>query len=197
MEILKIANSKVRKELLNFYFINSEKQFYLRELERILKFPVANIRRELIKLEKIGLFKSERKGNLLYYPLNTSYQLYKEIKSIVSKTSGLPIILKESLRKAKGIEVALIYGSFAKGEERSSSDIDLFIIGKIDETGLVNTLNRLEKKIQREINSAVYERKDFEKKKKENPFLLDLLKSPKIFIIGDKNGVSAKWKRMG
>jgi len=188
MEILKIANSKVRKELLNFYFINSKKQFYLRELERILKFPVANIRRELIKLEKIGLFRSERKGNLLYYSLNTSYQLYKEIKSIVSKTSGLPVVLKESLRKVKGIEIALIYGSFARGEERSSSDIDLFIIGKVEETCLVNTLNSLEKKLQREINPAVYERKDFEKKK-ENPFFLDVLKSPKIFIIGDKSGL--------
>ena len=72
MELLEITRSKLRKEILNLYFTNSEKQFYLRELERILNFSVGNIRRELLKLERIGLFKTEKKGNLTYYFLNKS-----------------------------------------------------------------------------------------------------------------------------
>ncbi|MFA5779275.1 MAG: hypothetical protein WC947_03990 [Elusimicrobiota bacterium] len=61
MEILQIIKSKLRKELLSLYFTNPEKKYYLRELERMLDLSVANIRRELINLEKTGLFQSEKK----------------------------------------------------------------------------------------------------------------------------------------
>jgi len=188
MEILQITKSKLREELLNLYFTNPNKKFYLRELERILGFSVGNIRRELIKLKKNGLFLTENKGNLTYYYLNKSFLLFQELKSIISKTSGVPRVLKESLKKIKGIEYAFIYGSFAKGEERERSDIDLFIIGKPDESKLIDEANKLERRLQREINFTIYEKSDFKQKKKEsNPFILELIKEQKIFLIGDKN----------
>jgi len=187
MEILQISKSRLREGLLNLYFANPNKKFYLRELERILDFSVANIRRELIKLKTIGLFRIENRGNLTYYYLNKSFPLFQELKSIISKTSGAPRILKESLKKVKGIECAFIYGSFAKGEEKEASDIDLFIIGKVDEGKLIDEANKLEKKLQREINFTLYEKGDFEQKKKEaNPFILEVIKERKIFLIRGK-----------
>jgi len=187
MEILQITKSRLREELLNLYFTNPNKKFYLRELERILGFSVGNIRRELIKLKKMGLFLTENKGNLTYYYLNKSFPLFQEFKSIILKTSGAPRMLKESLKKIKGIECAFIYGSFAKDEEKEASDIDLFIIGKVDEGKLIDEANKLEKKLQREINFTLYEKSDFEQKKKGNPFILEVIKERKIFLIGDKS----------
>ncbi len=188
MELLEITRSKIRREIFNLYFTNPERKFYLRELERILNFPVANIRRELVKLEKIGLFLSEKKGNLKFYFLNSSYPLFFEIKNIITKTSGIPALIKDALEYLKNIKVAFIYGSFAKGEEKSTSDIDLFIIGKPDEIELIKKLNQIEKKIQREINYTIYSKKSFKMKKQEkDPFILDVIKSPKIFLIGNEN----------
>lgn len=188
MEILQITKSKLRKELLNLYFTNPDKKYYLRELERILDFSVGNIRRELIKLKNTGLFLVEKKGNLTYYYLNKSYPLLSEIKSIVLKTAGAPGELKESLKKMKGIEYAFIYGSFAKVEEKENSDIDLLIIGKVDESKLIDKIKILEKKLQREIIFTLYEKNDFIKKKKEgNPFILEVIKEKKIFLIGDED----------
>jgi len=188
MEMLEITRSKIRKEILNLYFTNQDRKFYLRELEKILNFPVANIRRELVKLEKVGLFRSEKKGNLKFYFLNTSYPLFQEIKSIISKTSGVPFLIKNALKNIKNIEMAFIYGSFAKGEEKNTSDIDLFIIGNPDETELIRNLNSIEKKLQREINYAIYSRKSFQKKKEEkDSFILEVIKSPKIILIGNEN----------
>ncbi len=188
MEILQITKSKLREELLILYFTNPNKKFYLRELERILGFPVGNIRRELIKLKKTGIFLIENKGNLTYYYLNKSFLLFQELRSIISKTSGAPRMLKESLKKIKGIKYAFIYGSFAKGEEKETSDIDLLIIGKADEDRLIGEVNKLEKKLQREINFILYEKSDFEQKKKEgNPFILEVIKEQKIFLVGDES----------
>ena len=188
MELLEITRSKVRKEILTLYFSNPKKEFYLRELERISGFSVANIRRELIKLEKTGLFQREKRGNLTYYFLNTSYPLFQELKSIINKTSGIPVILRESLQTLKNIEVAFIYGSFAKGEEKNTSDVDLLIIGVPEEDKLIRVLNAVEKKIQREINYAIYSRESYQKRKKErDPFIIDVITGPKIVLVGDEN----------
>ena len=99
MDMFRITKSKLREELLTLYFTNPNKKYYLRELERILNFSVGNIRRELIKLESTGLFLSESKGNLVYYYLNKSYPFFKELKSIIFKTSGAPKMLPKYLRK--------------------------------------------------------------------------------------------------
>ena len=190
MDMFRIAKSKLREELLVLYFTNPNKKYYLRELERILNFSVGNIRRELLKLENAGLFLSENKGNLVYYYLNQSYTLFDELKSIIFKTSGAPKMLQNFLEKFNGISQAFIYGSFAQREEREGSDIDLLIIGKVDEDKLIEVISKLERKLQREINYAIYRKEDFKKKKKEdNPFILDILKEKKIFLIGDENGL--------
>jgi predicted nucleotidyltransferase len=188
MDILSIKKSKLREDLLTLYFTNHDKKYYLRELERILNYSVGNIRRELIKLESAGLFLSEKKGNQLYYYLNQSYPLFDELKSIIFKTSGVSRLLYDVLINFKGITHAFIYGSFAKGEERENSDIDLMIIGKINEDKLINELNKLEQKLQREINYNLYSKDEFEEKKeKGNSFILDIIEGKKIFLIGNKN----------
>lgn len=49
---------------------------------------------------------------------------------IIVKTTGLYKILKEVLKKVKGIKYALIFGSFAKGNYTEKSDVDVLIIAK-------------------------------------------------------------------
>ena len=72
------------------------------------------------------------------------------------------------------------------------SDVDLFIIGKIDESKLIDKIKISEKKLQREINFTLYEKNDFIKKKKKkeegNPFILEIIEEKKIFLIGDEDG---------
>jgi len=190
MDMFRITKTKLREELLILYFTHQNKKYYLRELERILNFSVGNIRRELIKLKSTGLFLSENKGNLVYYYLNKSYPLFEELKSIIFKTSGAPKMLQNILEKFNGISQAFIYGSFAKGEEKEDSDIDLLIIGKVDEDKLIEGIDKVERKLQREVNYAIYGKEDFNKKKEGgNPFILDILKEKKIFLIGDENGL--------
>lgn len=188
MDLFFMTRSKLREDLLTLYFTNPDKRYYLRELERLLHFSVGNIRRELIKLESMGLFLSENKGNQVYYYLNRSYPLFGELKNIIFKTSGVPKMLRDVLRNFKGISHAFIYGSFAKGEEREKSDIDLLLIGEVDEDELIEEIEKLERKLQREINYALYGKEDFDKKKRErNPFVLDISQGKKVFLIGEES----------
>lgn len=188
MDISNIFKSKTRKALFRLYFTNPENEYYLRELERLLDIPVSMVRKELLRLEKENIFLSHKKGNLVYYHLNKLYPLFSELKSIVFKTVGTKGVLKQTLSKIEGIEVAFIYGSFAKNNEKAASDIDLFVKGNIDEDSIVREINKIEKSLKREINYTLYTHEEFKKKKvKKDSFILDLLQNPKIFLIGDKN----------
>lgn len=187
MEIVEITRSKLRKELLRHFFSRPGERFYLRELERTLGLSVANIRRELKKLEAIGLFASQKVGNLTYFSLNKKCPLYHEIRSIVLKTAAFGDVIKDNLKEIKGVKYAFIYGSFAKGEEISSSDIDLMVIGDLNRGALTSKLYKIEKAIGRQVNLLSYSLKEVaDRIKKKNAFMAHVLKGKKIMIIGDE-----------
>ncbi|MFH1678775.1 MAG: ArsR family transcriptional regulator [Candidatus Omnitrophota bacterium] len=188
MDIARLFKSKARKAIFQLYFTNPDSLFYLRELERILDIPVSIIRKELLRLKEEGVFISEKKGNLVYFRLNTVYPLFDELKSIVRKTIGIEGLLKEAVLKLKGVKVAFIYGSFAKAKERAKSDVDLFLIGNVDEGQLIRQLNNMEKTIKREVNYTVFSQEEYKKKKKRrDSFIIDLLSNPKIMLVGSKD----------
>ncbi|MBU1867973.1 nucleotidyltransferase domain-containing protein [Patescibacteria group bacterium] len=190
MDISNLFKSKVRKALFKLYFTNPESEFYLRELERMLSIPVSMIRKELVRLEREGVFSFHKRGNLAYYHINKDYPLFSELKSIVFKTIGVQGLLNEALRKIKGVEFAFIYGSYAKGNEKANSDIDLCVIGTVDEDILVRRINGLEKSFKREINYTLYTKKEFiEKRREKDSFILDLISNPKIMLIGGEHGL--------
>lgn len=185
---LYISKSKIREGLLVLFFTNPQKKYYLRELERLLGFSAGSIRRELLKFANDNLFKTEKTGNLLYYSLNRNHPLFDELKSIVSKTAGVEYSLRSELSKIRNIKFALIFGSFASKKESGKSDIDIMIIGEPDITKLNNKISFLENKLKREINPVMYSFEEYRLKKRENSqFILDILKKPKILLIGEES----------
>lgn len=188
MDIFGLSKSKLRKKLLVLYFSNPEKEFYLRELERLIGFSVGNIRRELKRMESNGVFRKREKGNLLYYSLNQKYYLYNELKNIIFKTIGIEKTLKEMLVKVKGVRTAFIYGSFAREEESVDSDIDLFLIGSLNEVSFIKGLKLVEAQTKRVINYTIYTAQEFRTKMELNDsFIKDIMKNPKIFLVGTQN----------
>lgn len=185
---LYLTKSKIRKDILALFFTNTSQRYYLRELQRILGYSAGNIRRELLKFQKDNLFNTQKVGNLLYYSVNKNHPLFKEMKSIVSKTAGVEGSLRNALRILKGIKFAFIYGTFATGKESATSDIDLMIIGNPDTSNLNEKISQLEKRLKREINPTVYSTREYRARKKDKSgFILDLLKKPKIMLIGNIN----------
>jgi predicted nucleotidyltransferase len=188
MEILGLFKSQIRKRLLTLFFTNPEERYYTRQLVNLFNVSVGSLHRELKRLENSGILRTEQEGNLIFYKLNKNHSLFKEIKNIVFKTIGIQGALKEILKKINGVKVAFIYGSFAQSKEISESDIDLMIIGDIDEDGFITKIDNLEKRLQREINYIIYSKNEFlRKKKKKDSFILNIIKRPKIMLKGNLN----------
>jgi len=182
--------TKNRAELLKLFLTNPDRSFYMQEIGRILGKKPGTFQRTLNNMVSEGILISEYRANARYLKANKDYPLYKELKSIVFKTVGAQGGIKDILEQIGNVKFAFIYGSYAKARETYLSDIDLTIIGNPDEDSLIKELDRLEGKLQREINYKLYTLKEFKKEVKENePFFLEILREKKVMVIGDENGL--------
>jgi predicted nucleotidyltransferase len=186
----KLLGSRTRINILKLFVFNPKKDYYVREIERLIKEPFDPVRRELMQLESIGLLKSRISGRQKYYSVNTGHMLFPEFKSMILKTVGIGDILKNTVNAKDDILIAFIYGSYAKNTEDIESDIDLFVLGDISSKDLQEIISEIENQTKREINSTVYPVKELkEKYKSKNHFILSVFKEPKIFLKGDENGL--------
>ncbi|MBI3299054.1 MAG: nucleotidyltransferase domain-containing protein [Elusimicrobia bacterium] len=178
--------SKARRALVALFFTNPEQEYFPRQLERLSGIFVGNLQKELVKMESAGLLESRRLGKLKLYKLNVKHPLYPELKGVVSKTVGLEAMIRGELGKLKSVEAACIYGSFARGEARADSDVDLLILGEVEEKPLIRALKRLEDKLRREINYTLYSQADWTKRRTaKDPFIMEVLKQPRIPLLGE------------
>jgi predicted nucleotidyltransferase len=177
--------SKTRVKILTLFLLSPDRDLHIREIVRLLQENINAVRRELNNLEETGLLKSALKGNMKIYTLNKEMPLYEELTSMVLKTEGVAKILKEHLNELGTIQYAFIYGSFANNTAQINSDIDLFIIGTINEKKLISVLHELEKQLSREINYVLFTPKEFvTRKRKKDPFVVNVLKEPKVMLLG-------------
>ncbi|MDD5629711.1 MAG: nucleotidyltransferase domain-containing protein, partial [Elusimicrobia bacterium] len=189
-ETFGLFKSKARRALLALFFTNPDQEYFPRQLERLSGVFVGNLQRELIPMEQAGLLKARRLGKLKLYRLNRQHPLYPELSSLVAKTAGLEEMLRSRLAAVEGIQAACIYGSFAAKQARSRSDVDVLILGQVDEKALIGAVRSLEKVLQREINYTLYTPDQWRKRKAaKDSFVLEVLKRPRIHLIGGPDGI--------
>lgn len=177
-----------RAALLRLFYTNPDQSYYMQELGRILNKKPGYFQRTLNKMAEEGILVSESRVNARYFKANKNYPLYEELKSIVFKTIGVLGSLQEIVHEVGIIKYCFIYGSYAKGKETSLSDIDLVIIGDVDEDKLIKDIDNLEEVIRREVNYKLYTMREFSSAiRKESPFILGILRDKKIMVIGDED----------
>ncbi len=182
----RLITSKTRVKLLTLFLMNPDKEMYIRELVRNTEENINSIRRELSNLEETGILTSKRQGNQKYYKINKKMPIYNELASIILKTEGVAKVLQEKILEIGDIETAFIYGSFAKKEAGIHSDIDLFIIGTVNEKKMIINIKRLEENFSREINYVLFKPEEIKKRiKDKDPFVSNVLKEPKVMLIGN------------
>lgn len=184
--MLKLSKNKAL--LLRLFYTNPDQQYFIQEIGRILAKKPGVFQRTLYDLEREGILQSEYMANARYFRANREYPLYKEYRSIVSKTIGVIGSVKEVLEKAGRIDFSFLYGSFAKSKEDYLSDIDLVIVGAPDEDLIIREFGKLEEYLKREINYKLYSLKSFlESARRKDPFLLGILKDHVIMLIGGED----------
>jgi len=180
--------SRAKRKLLKLFLTNPDKEFYLREVEKLVDEPVNAVRRELGHLEKAGFLKSQRRGKLKYFRVDKSFPFYPELKRIIYLTVGLGDYLKGRFKGSEKIELALIYGSVAKDEESERSDIDLLVVGEIKGRDLHKLVSEIEHDIRREIDYVLMTKEEFNQRlKNDDPLIKRILREKKLILKGNLN----------
>jgi len=178
-----------RRRVLGLLLLHPEEAFHVREIARQTETNAGTLHKELARLAEAGLLKRERVGNQLRYSANRRCPVFEELASLLRKTSGLTDVLLDALTPvAKRIKLALIFGSMARGEERSGSDVDVLLVGDIGFAEAVKALHAAQEKIGREINPVVMSPEEFRRKLSGGDgFLREVLAKDKLFLMGDED----------
>jgi predicted nucleotidyltransferase/predicted transcriptional regulator with HTH domain len=176
--------SEARRRLLAYYFTNPTARHHLRDLAGRLSTDPSNLSKELRRLEREGLFRSEISGRQKYFELNREYPLFDEVRRIIGKTIGAVSMIREALKKVEGIEEAHLYGSFARNQQDAVSDVDVLVIGIPREEILAQAARKLERQLGREINYTVLTPKEFESRRaRKDAFLENVWHNKRVSLI--------------
>ena len=185
-----LLGSRTRAALLTLFCTRPAEQFYSRKLARDMGFALASVQQELVRMERLDLVTTERRGKEKLYRVNEQHPFFPELKRLVYKSTALGDTLREALAGVGEVEAAFIYGSVVKGGERPTSDIDLFVLGKPDQTRLATALREAEGRLGREVSLAIMSPDEWRRRRNaRESFIEDLLRSNKIFLVGDEQSL--------
>lgn len=171
--IEQLFGSKTRVKLLQLFYSNPNRSFYVREITRKIDEQINSVRRELSNLLNIGIIVSENTNNRLYYEVNQKFEYYAPLQQIfgggITKTAAKKTKVKPAagdetaaepdLQAVGHIELALYTGQFTRDE---SAGIDMLIIGDINRNALKKYVDQLEAQEGKSLRYAVMKLPEFE-----------------------------------
>ncbi|HYF97096.1 MAG TPA: transcriptional regulator, partial [Patescibacteria group bacterium] len=127
-----LFGSKTRVKLLQLFYGNPNRSFYVREITRKIDEQINSVRRELANLLNIGIISSENTNNKLYYEVNQDYEHYKSLSQIFSNTKPKSDDSDDDELKSLGnVELAILTGRFTRDDR---SGVDLLLVGDLNQT---------------------------------------------------------------
>lgn len=152
------------------FFAEPGREFHQRQLAKILKTSPATIKSKISPFVKEGVLKETNIRNALVYSPALDNLRFKrqlcEFNIKMLRKSGLVTYLENEFT----FPAIVLFGSWAKGENRKGSDIDIFVIAE-DKKKL--DLSRFEKKLGGEIQIFLHSKREVDKMKINSPELLN------------------------
>jgi hypothetical protein len=204
--IEQLFGSKTRVKLLQLFYSNPNRSFYVREITRKIDEQINSVRRELANLLSIGIIASDTTNNRLYYEVNQNYEFYEPLRAIFGQGSegvttvkmapvtsdspkkvvGAPNAELDKIKALGNVEVALYTGQFTRDE---TSGIDALIVGDVNQHALQKFITELEAKEGKEIRYTVMPAQEFNYRRQiKDRFISTVLGSKKQVLV-DKNSI--------
>lgn len=213
--IEQLFGSKTRVKLLQLFYSNPNRSFYVREITRKIDEQINSVRRELSNLLSIGIITSDATQNRLYYEVNQKYEYYKPLamvfgglkeEEIKPKTKTTEKADKKAAEPeptqpkadvsaehpmAKGfralgrVDLALLSGQFTRDD---SAGIDVLIVGNVSEAKADKFMAELEKAENKELRYTVLPLENYQYRLTINDrFINNVLGAKKQVIINTQD----------
>ena len=159
-------------KILSYLAEHPGKEFLSSEIKKATLASRAGVYSTLKELTRQNLVKEVRRGRLIFYSIPHDDYAIKQFKILKNVLALRPIVskIKSSSRKI------ILYGSHSRGENDSSSDIDLFILSK-------------DPQATKDVVSSIKSRQKMQAVIKTSSELADFKESEKVFMQEVERGI--------
>ena len=164
MPLEKLFGSKTRAKLLALFFDNPDKNYYVREITRVIGEQINSVRRELTNLSTLGLVRTENYENKLYYSANMKHPFAKPMTEIFSKKIGsvedvevVRDVWADYIRPVANLIDAVLVTNRLVGQD----GIDLLIIGNDEARKLTRWAEVVEKREGKPLNYVILSKEEY------------------------------------
>lgn len=172
--------------LLSEFALHPDHPYFQGELVDRVEGSLYLVQRELKRLERAGLVSREARGRRVEYRYNSEHPGAAGIRNAMLATIALSGRLREAMANDGRIDLAFIFGSMASGEAVPTSDLDVFVIGRLGLRDLASTIMPVARQIGREPNIVVMNPDEFSARVRQHDhFVTTVLESPKLWLVGD------------
>ncbi|MCR4263474.1 MAG: hypothetical protein NUV98_02015 [Candidatus Roizmanbacteria bacterium] len=179
--------SRVRMKILALFFLNPEKKYHLREIQRQTNEAMNAIRREMQHLQDGGFASAEVRGNRKYYLMRHDNPFYFDLIELINKSQGLGKSLLAKKAKLGKVRFIMLSGKYVRGIKHSPNDVDLLLVGHVVLPEVLQVLKQEEQRRGAEINYTVMTEDEFKfRKQRKDPFVERILKGSRVMILGDE-----------
>jgi predicted nucleotidyltransferase len=183
--ILPLFRSEMQLRLLALLLLQPERSWTLQELASDLGAPQSSVHRELARAEAAGLVARDAGGRPHRFTAAVADPIYRPLAEVLSRSVGVEAELRSALQRPD-VEVAVIYGSWAKGTRRPDSDIDVLVVGDAPLRELRRAVRPVGKAVGRTIDLTVLNLGEFRRLRDEGAgYLLTVMEEPSTRLIGD------------
>ena len=181
---------KARRAVLGLLYARPDEAFYVRQITREVQAGQGAVQRELKRLVDAGLLTREARGREVHYRANRACPIFAELHGLVLKTVGLADVLRTALLPFQtDLTLAAVYGSQAAGTARAGSDVDLLVVGTVEELALHKAVAEAETQLARTVNYTLLTPREFARRRRERgSFVARILAGPLIPLLGSPDG---------
>jgi predicted nucleotidyltransferase len=184
---LALFGSETLPRLLGALAAEPDRRFTAGELETRVEASHDSTFRALQRAVSAGLVSRERVGRQFVYRIETRSPIFPEVKTLLSKLFGPAQALRRALSGLgpPELEAAFLFGSAARAQDSSASDLDVFVVGEMSRFALARQLAEAERELGREVNAMAYPRHEVvQRLEAGDGFLLELWRQPKLMLAG-------------
>lgn len=171
----RLFTSNTRIKLLSVYLMDDQKEYFIRELTRLLDEQINSVRRELDNLKKMGFLKTRTVKRKKYYFVNQDFIFLEELRSIFFKSGYTNKKITAEIQKMGDVQLLALAGQFV---QQPTNSVDMLIVGEVNREKLTHYINN-EIRTNKPIKFTVMDVEDYKYRIScHDRFLKDLIESP-------------------
>ena len=189
--IEQLFGSKTRVKLLQLFYQNPNRSFYVREITRKIDEQINSVRRELANLLSVGIITSDNSNNKLYYEVSQDYEYYGPLRTIfgdradtapADETTEEAEVAPQAFKPLAGVDLVLFTGQLTRDDR---SGIDVLLVGSVSNAQANKYIADLEKQESKELRYAIMTTDEFQYRQKIKDKFLSLVLESKSQVVAD------------